>query len=176
MEAARAQSGGSTPRRSPTWSASRTSPPRRTTLEDIRRDVRAEAAARRLKLQEADKALRALRAARNPSGLAVKLLLSTASQRRLTPTASAADARPHSPRDVRTPRRRLKRAETAPAAPQGTPRTSSTPRRTSAMMRTMTACSPAELRAADARRATQAARASVREIDMWRAAVKMQSM
>ena len=139
--------------------------------------------ARRLKLQEADKALRALRAARNPSGLAVKLLLSTASQRRfgtLTPTASAADARPHSPRDARTPRRRLKRAETAPAAPQqGTPRTSSTSRRTggsSAMRRTMTACSPSELRAADARRATQAARASVREIDMWRAAVKMQSM
>ena len=44
------------------------------------------------------------------------------------------------------------------------------------MRRTMTACSPAELRAADHRRATQAARASVREIDMWRAAVKMQSM
>ena len=40
----------------------------------------------------------------------------------------------------------------------------------------MTACSPSELRAADHRRATQAARASVREIDMWRAAVKMQSM
>eukprot|EP01045_Picozoa_sp_COSAG04_P012744 COSAG04_NODE_871_length_9717_cov_4.356831_1_plen_100_part_10 len=100
MEAARRQSGGSTPRRSPTCRpASRTSPPRRTTLEDIRCDVRAEAAARRLKLQEADKALRALRAARNPSGLAVKLLLSTASQRRfgtLTPTASATDARPHS--------------------------------------------------------------------------------
>ena len=48
------------------------------------------------------RALRALRAARNPSGLAVKLLLSTASQRRfgLPPTASAAAATAAPPRPL----------------------------------------------------------------------------